>query len=114
MICRVYFDVDMRMGVKGLTEMLKDKRVAVGRMKDADMVLFLNRGKTHFKLLCGSGHLVMWSGQRRLTMNDIEKIPLLFGSERSIIEGKNLDKVHEIVGKELKSFEDGELKVVGQ
>lgn len=111
MILRVYFDVDMRMGANGLREMCKTKRLAMSHMKDTDFVLFLNRKKTSFKMLSASGYLVSFTGQKYLTMDDIEKVPQIFGSDKSLLQGKNLDKVHEIVSKNLKVFEDGELKV---
>jgi hypothetical protein len=82
-------------------------------MKDAEFVFFLNKAKTSFKMLQKEGYLLMFRGTRRLTLNDIERVPSLFGSRLDVASAKQHDKLRELLGFEGKVSEDGELQYIG-
>lgn len=78
-VVRAYFDQDLRNGIDGLTTILKQRRVAVASMKSADLVLFINRSRTMFKMFSGSGHLVTYKSKKgRLNIEDIKSVSKVF------------------------------------
>lgn len=112
-IARVYFDQDMRCSIDGLKAALKLKGVAVPR-SEGDLVLFMNRSKTMFKMLSSSNHLVLFKAPKgKVTIENIKSVSKIF-SNTNFKSNTGETQTKKFLGRGVVVFTDGaELKVAG-
>lgn len=82
-LARIYFDVDMRCSFDGIRKFLEEEDFDVKTMNKGDLIIFLNRKMTMFKMLAGDKYLVNYSnGTSRIPLEAIQYLPTYFdGSE---------------------------------
>ncbi len=113
MVVRCYFDQYLRFGIDGLLLDLKKKKIAVAQMKDSDLILFMNRSRTIFKMLSGSHHLVVYKAkQGKIKIEDIKNVSKIFSNTN--FKTERLDNsTSKFLGKGATLFHDGDdLRVV--
>lgn len=100
-IARVFFDVDLRCGFEGLQKVLKDHDIEAATIRPDDVIVFMNRATTAFKVLTASKYLVYFkNGSRRVPLNAFQFLPEAFGGngfdfnrsiKRSILQKLNIE-----------------------
>lgn len=83
----VITDVHMGLGHDGLSEVIKQHKkknplFAKSIQSESGLILFLNRSRTRAKLFHEHGNVIGYlklTGERKLTQNSIDLIPLAFG-----------------------------------
>lgn len=82
-IARVFFDVHMSLNFQGLSRILKDHKIKPETLDTSDLVIFMNRKMTKFKLLIGQNYLVYHSnGNKRVNLEAIQYFPQFFDGKR--------------------------------
>ncbi len=78
-VVKVFFDIDMRLGIDGLSKVMKSAGVKPATADD--MMMFMNRRKTYVKILW-DGRFVLQlrkpNEEGRLTLEEIRTIPGFF------------------------------------
>lgn len=78
-IARVYFDIDLRCSFDGLAEVLKQDDKDIANLSKGDLVIFMNRKMTAFKMLAGPAYLVLYrNGSARIPLDAIQYLPTYF------------------------------------
>lgn len=76
MVAKVFIDIDMRLGLNGLSEYLKDKRIKV---ESHAMVMFLNRRKNQVKIMWASKYVLSFRKDSGfITIDELKEIPSYF------------------------------------
>lgn len=76
MVAKVFIDIDMRLGLNGLSEYLSDKRVKVDA---SSMVMFLNRRKNQVKIMWASKYVLSFrKDSGYITIDELKEIPRYF------------------------------------
>ena len=112
-IVRCYFDQDLRCGIDGLLLELKKKKIAASALKTGDLIVFMNRSRTIFKMLSGTNHLVVYKSPRgRVKVDDIKSVSKIFSDTQ--FKTQKLDRsTTKFLGNGATLYHDGEeLRVV--
>lgn len=100
-LLRVVFNTDMRQGHLGLRQVAKDLKLNIDNMLVGDFIAFVNRRKTHLKLMTVNNtiaHLRMPDGAGQINMKLLAIIPKFFNGR----EIRYDDALKEIISKELR------------
>lgn len=87
-VAKLFFDVNMGLGIPGLTNLAREKRTRPG---DGKYLLFMNRKRTKVKILLDEQTLVTYSkASGVITIEELKALPLTFKGEwiSSSIEAK--------------------------
>lgn len=78
-IARVYFDMDLRCAFDGFREHLRAEKIEPEKLGKGDLIVFMNRKMTMFKMLAGDRYLVTYTnGNRRIPLEAIQYLPTYF------------------------------------
>lgn len=76
-IAKVFIDVDMRLGIPGLTELCKSKRLGI--MKSDAMVLFLNKKRNLCKIFWNKEFMLTFKKEAGyISIEELKNIPYYF------------------------------------
>lgn len=78
-IARVFINVSMANGHKGLAEIAKAHKIRIEKLEPGQFVLFINRARTKLKALASNDVLSYVNKDERLTLEAIQYIPAAFG-----------------------------------
>ena len=90
-IGRIFLDSDLRQSFDGLLRVAKDAGLNVEKMPSDEVLVFINRKVTSFKLLTASHYLVYWRSTRRLPLDAIKNLPAAF-TGRSFDFNRSIEK----------------------
>lgn len=108
-IIRCFYDQNLQAGIDGLLVSLKQKKVAFSGLKDNDLIVFVNRSRTIFKMVSGTRHVVTFKAlpRQRISVEDIKKVHKVFA--KSEFRTQKLEtETASILGKGAYMFHDGE------
>lgn len=75
-IAKLVFDVPMNLGLPGLTQLARDKRIKIG---EGRYVMFINRNRTKVKILFDDTTLFVYSKPSgRIEVEELKVLPTLF------------------------------------
>lgn len=78
-IARVYFDVDLRCSFQGLRKFLTKEKIDPISLGKGNLIIFMNRRATSFKMLAGNDYLVYYNNSgRRIPLDAIQYLPTYF------------------------------------
>ena len=94
-VVRVFEDIDMRLGITGLTELLGKRNTKAH--KPDDMFMFINKKKTHVKVVWSEQYCLQFRKQEKITVEELKAIPSYF--KRQFMDYKAERRAAEILGK---------------
>lgn len=78
-IAKVFFDINLAMGIPGLTQVAKKQGVLGKDLLAQDFLLFVNRRKTQCKIMWSAKYLLqVRKADGKLTLKDLTLIPQYF------------------------------------
>lgn len=86
-VAKVFLDVNMGLGIPGLTKLLEENRIAVKAAHTDTMFMFLNRNRNQVKILWHERFMLHFrKSEDAITIDELKKIPNYFKAQ--IITGK--------------------------
>ena len=77
-IARVFLDTSLVAGFDGLASVARKHDVEWQAMGSDEVLVFINRRKTSFKLLTASKYLIYWRSTQRIPLEAIRNLPAAF------------------------------------
>lgn len=94
----MFFDIDMRLGINGLTEVLRKGGIKAQAANSDDFFMFMNRRKTQSKIMwVGEYLLQIRKDEGKITLDDILAVPKFF--KKPLIGGPVMRQVQNHLGK---------------
>lgn len=90
-IGRIFLDSDLRQGFDGLMRDARKAGIDPQAIPSDEVLVFINRKVTSFKLLTASHYLVYWRSTKRLPLDAIKNLPAAF-TGRSFDFNKSIEK----------------------
>lgn len=79
-IARVFLEVDMRNAFQGLLKILTKNNIDSRVLGKGDLIVFLNRKTTAFKVLSGNSYLVYYNNKnQKIPLEALQYLPGHFG-----------------------------------
>lgn len=92
-IAKVFFDIDMRLGIDGFEEILKRKKVT---LRANEFAMFMNRKQTYIKIYWGGHYILNYRKGKQISVEDIKSIPEYF--KREIMSANIERQIQKFIG----------------